>query len=98
MNETSAPQISKLPFILGYVLLLASSAGIALYGSSLGQWQYAAMVLAVAFGAWLMAWPFVLEFRAATLLAESSALTSVTEKLKDLGKVSASIASASAEW
>jgi hypothetical protein len=98
MNETSAPRIPKLPFILGDVLLLASAAGIALYGSSLGQWQYGAMVLAVAFGAWLMAWPFVLEFRAATTVAESSALTSVTEKLKELGKVSASIASATAEW
>jgi len=98
MSETSAPRISKLPFFFGDLVLITSAGWIALYGSSLGQWQYAAVVLAVAFGAWLVAWPFVLQFRAATKLAESSALTTVTAKIKDLDKVSANIAQAIAEW
>jgi len=93
-----APRISKLPFIFGDLLLLASAGYIALYGASLGKWQYAAMVAAVAFGAWLAVWPFVLEFRALTKLLESSALGSVTEKIKDLDKVAASISNAVTEW
>jgi molecular chaperone GrpE (heat shock protein) len=98
MNETSAPRISKVPFLIGDLLLLASAGYVALYGAFLGQWQYVAIVSAVAFGAWLMAWPFVLEFRAATKLSEVSALASVTDKIRDLDKVAASIAGASAEW
>lgn len=97
MTQTSAPRISKLPFIFGDVLLIATAAWIALYGTSLGPWRYAAMVAAVAFGAWLAVWPFVLEFGAAAKLAESCALASVTEKLQDLDKVSANIARAVAE-
>jgi molecular chaperone GrpE (heat shock protein) len=93
-----APRIAKLPFIIGDLLLLAAAAYIALYGASLGKWQYAAMVGAVAFGAWLAVWPFVLEFRALTKLLESSALTSATEKIKDLDKVAGSISSAVTEW
>lgn len=94
----SEPRISKLPFIIGDLLLLASAAYIAFYGASLGKWQYAAMVAAVGFGAWLVVWPFVLEFRALTKLLESSSLTSVTEKIKDLDKVAATISNATAEW
>src|SRR5438128_2017143 len=98
MNEVSAPRISKLPFVIGDILLLAAAGYIAIYGAFLGQWQYIAIISAIAFGAWLMAWPFVLEFRAATRLAETSALDSVTSKIKDLDKVATSIARASLEW
>ncbi len=98
MNEPSAPRIAKLPFLLGDLLLVASGAWIALHGGSLGQWQYAAMVGAVAFGAWLLSWPFVLQFRAATRLAESTALSNVTSKIQDLDKVSGNISQAVTEW
>lgn len=98
MNETSAPRLTKLPFIIGDLLLLATAGYVGKYGSLLGQWQYVAIVGAVALGAWLMVWPFVLEFRAATRLAETSALESVTSKIQDLDKVAASIARASTEW
>jgi len=98
MNDSSGPRLSKLPFVIGDLLLLATAGYVAIFGAFLGQWQYVAIVSAVAFGAWLMAWPFVLEFRAVTRLAESSALDSVTAKIKDLDKVAASIARASTEW
>jgi molecular chaperone GrpE (heat shock protein) len=98
MNETSVPRISKLPFIVGDLLLLAAAGYISGYGEFLGQWMYVAIVFSVAFGAWLLAWPFVLEYRAATKLAETSALDSVTSKIKDLDKVATSIARASTEW
>ena len=98
MNETPGPRLSKLPFIIGDLLLVATAAYVAINGAFLGQWQYVAMITAVAFGAWLLAWPFVLEFRAATKLAESSALDGVTAKIQDLEKVSTSIAGAILEW
>jgi molecular chaperone GrpE (heat shock protein) len=98
MNETPAPRLSKWPFIIGDILLIATASYVAFYGSFLGQWQYVATVSSIAFGAWLLAWPFVLEFRAATKLAESSALDGVTAKIQDLDKVSTSISSAILEW
>jgi molecular chaperone GrpE (heat shock protein) len=97
MNQ-SVPRLSKLPFVIGDVLLIAAAVYVALYGSFLGQWQYVAIIGALAFGAWLLAWPFVLEFRAAAKLAESAALDNVTAKIQDLDKVSASISSAILEW
>ena len=98
MNEKSVPRVSKLPFVIGDLLLVATAAYIAIFGAFLGQWQYVAIVSAVAFGAWLMVWPYVLEFRAATQLAEASELDGVTAKIKDLDKVAASIARAVSEW
>ena len=98
MSQTPAPRLNKLPFLLGDLLLLASAAWVALYGTALGPWQYAAVVTAVALGAWLAVWPFVLEFRAAITLAESSALSSVTDKIHGLDEVATSITNATAEW
>jgi molecular chaperone GrpE (heat shock protein) len=98
MMHTSAPRISKVPFIFGDLVLIVAAAWIALYGSALGAWQYAGVVGAVALGAWLAAWPFVLEFRALASLAEASELSGITAKIKDLDKVSSSIAGAVVEW
>ena len=98
MNGKSAPRITKLPFIIGDLLLLATAAYIAIFGAFLGQWQYVAIVSAVSFGAWLMVWPFVLEHRAATKLAEAGVLGDTTSKMKDLDKVAATIARAVSEW
>ncbi len=98
MTPTSAPRISKLPFIFGDLLLVISAAWMALYGQSLGPWQYAGVIVAVALGAWLAAWPFVLEFRALAKLTESSELADATAKIKDLDKVAHAIASATIEW
>ena len=98
MTHTSTPRIAKLPFLLGDLLLIGSAAWIALYGQVLGPWQYAAVVGAVALGAWLAAWPFVLEFRALTQLAECGEVAKITEKIQGLDKVSTSIAGAVIEW
>jgi len=97
MNQT-VPRLSKLPFLVGDLLLIATAGFIAVYGSTLGHWQFAVVTAAIAFGAWLAVWPFVLQFRAATKLAESAALNDVTAKIQDLNKVSSSIASAILEW
>jgi molecular chaperone GrpE (heat shock protein) len=98
MNQTPVPRLSKLPFVIGDLLMIAVAAYVALYGSFLGPWQYLALVAAVAFGAWLLAWPFVLEFRAETKLAETSAVSDVTAKIGDLNQVATNIAAATAHW
>lgn len=96
--QTPAPRISKLPFIVGDIALISVAAWIALFGSALGGWQYIALIAAVSLGAWLAAWPFVLEFRALSQLAQAAEVSSVTARIKDLDKVSSSIAAAVAEW
>jgi molecular chaperone GrpE (heat shock protein) len=97
MNQT-VPRLSKLPFLIGDILLIAAAIYVAKFGHFLGQWQYVAIIGALAFGAWLFAWPFVLEYRAATNIAEASALDDVTAKIGDLNKVTTSISSAILEW
>ena len=97
MNQT-VPRLSKLPFLIGDILLIAAAIYVAQFGAFLGQWQYVAIISALAFGAWLFAWPFVLEFRATTKIAEASALDDVTAKIQGLDKVTSSIASAILEW
>jgi molecular chaperone GrpE (heat shock protein) len=98
MTQSSAPRISKLPFVFGDVALIAAAAWIARYGQALGVWQYLAIVGAVALGAWLVAWPFVLEFRALANLAQASEVSAITSRIKDLDKVTASISAAALEW
>ena len=98
MTQSSAPRISKAPFVFADLALMAVAAWIALYGQSLGAWQYAAIVSAVALGAWLVVWPFVLEFRALANIAQASEVSVITNRIKDLDKVSSTIAAAAAEW
>ncbi len=98
MNQLSAPRLPKLPFIIGDIVLVAAAAYVAIFGSFLGQWQYVAIIAAVGFGAWLTAWPFVIEFRTAAKLVDSAALHDATSKIKDLETVAAAIAGAVTEW
>lgn len=98
MNQLSAPRLSKLPFIIGDIVLVAAAAYVAICGSFLGQWQYVAIITAVGFGAALLVWPFVLEFKTAAKLIDSAALHEATDKIKDLDVVAKAIASAVSEW
>ncbi len=98
MNQLSAPRLPKLPFVIGDIILVAAAAYVAIFGSFLGQWQYVAIIAAVGFGAWLLAWPFVLEFRATTKLIDSTALQAATDKIKELDHVSNAIAQGVSEW
>ena len=75
MTQSSAPRISKIPFLFGDLVLIAAATWIAIYGRPLGGWQYVAIIAAAGLGAWLAAWPFVLEFRALVRLVETSELS-----------------------
>ena len=62
--DDSKTTLSKWPFILGDVLLVASALAIAVLGDwQLTNWQVASCVLAVALGAGLFVLPYIVEFR-----------------------------------
>lgn len=91
--------MTKWPFLLGDVLLLLLAYGIHQSAGANFDGIYAlALVACVCFGAWLAVYPFVLDHRAALRLQESAALTSATEKIAELHRVSDAIAAASTQW
>ena len=98
MNSAPAPRISKVPFIIGDLLLLAAAVWLVWSHSPLDGWHIGALVGAVAAGAWLATRPFVLQFHADMKLAETTQLTSVAAQLGNLETVARQIASATAEW
>jgi molecular chaperone GrpE (heat shock protein) len=98
MNSNSAPRLSKLPFLVGDVLLLVTAGWLATQGGVLDLWKSALVVAAVALGAWLAVLPFIIQFRADVAASDSIQLASATEQLGDLKQLAQQIASASAEW
>ncbi len=63
-DEESKTTLSKWPFVLGDVLLVAMALAIAVLGNwQLTNWQVAACVIAVALGAALFVLPYIVEFR-----------------------------------
>ncbi len=99
MTEPVAPKISKWPFYLGDVLLLLLAAWI-VYKSPepFRAPPLFCLVACVATGAWLCVTPFLREYRAALRMAESGALATVVEKIKNMQAVSDQIAVATAQW
>lgn len=98
MNQNSAPRLTKIPFIIGDILLLALAAWIATHANPLQPWHIALLVIDVAIGAWLAALPFVLEFRAQTRLTENAKLADATAQLGNLESLARQISGAGAEW
>ncbi len=98
MNDNTAPKLTKIPFLIGDVLLLATAAWLVLRGESLGLWQGVFVVAAVAIAAWFGIAPFVMEFRAQTKLDENSQLTNATAQLENLEDLARQISSAGAQW
>lgn len=63
-DDESKTTLSKWPFVLGDVLLVAMAMAIAVLGDwQLTNWQVASCVLAVALGAGLFVLPYLVEFR-----------------------------------
>jgi len=99
MTQPVAPKISKWPFYLGDVLLLILATWI-VYRSPepFRAAPLFCLVASVAMGAWLCVTPFLREYRAAFQMAESGALATVVEKIKNLQAVSDQISVATAQW
>lgn len=98
MNPNSAPRLSKVPFLVGDVLLLLTACWLVTQGGVLDLWKSGLIVAAVALGAWLAVAPFIMQFRADLKATETAQLASATEQLGDLQHLAHQIASASAEW
>lgn len=82
-DEDDSLTLSKWPFYLGDVLLVATALAIAILGEwNLSDWQVASCVIAVALGAGLFVLPFVVEFymRASETADDHSAETRQLER------------------
>lgn len=99
MTEPTAPRLNKIPFLIGDLLLLAVAGWIVQQGPGpLGVWAGVIVAACAALGAWLAVMPFLVEFRAATKLAEAGELTNAVAQLKNLQQVNDQIAAATAQW
>ena len=99
MRELSVPKISKWPFYVADAVLLALAVFIFWQATGpLNAEQMAAVVACVMVGAAFGAWPFILDYRAATRLAETEALTSVVAQVQNIEIVGKRISDATAQW
>lgn len=100
MSDRPVVTIPKWPFFLGDAALLALAFVVARLSSPpLTQlWQFAACFLAVAGGALLAVWPFLLDHRAAVRAAEADRVADAVAQLKNVETVAAQIGAATARW
>lgn len=99
MSDVVAPKLTKWPFLMGDLLLVAAACFILtqsrlpLTPSALGL-----VVLCVLCGAFLSILPFILEYRAVTRIVEAASLTTVVSQLKQLETVAGQISAATGRW
>ncbi len=98
MNQEPGPRLTKIPFLLGDVLLLAAAGWLVFQGGELGIWQSVLVVAAVALAALFGVLPFVIEFKAAAKAADTAQLAGATAQFRDLEELARRVASAGAEW
>ncbi len=99
MHEPIVPKIAKWPFLAGDVLLLGSGWFVYQRGAAeASPWPVALLVLCVALGAFLAAFPYILDYRAAAKLAETDAVAATVAQLQKLDSVAAQISSATGLW
>lgn len=99
MPDPLVPKLSKWPFFAGDLLLLA--AAFSIYNQNKippGAMQISVACLCVALGAAFAIVPFLLEYRVAARLAESSNLTTVVSQLEKLEKLAGQISGATGQW
>jgi molecular chaperone GrpE (heat shock protein) len=100
MNAPVAPNLSKWPFYLGDLLLLAVAAWIVLQSPDPFRATplFFLVFICVGAGGWLCVTPFLAEYRAAQKLAESDALTTTVAQIQNVHGVGEQIATATAQW
>jgi molecular chaperone GrpE (heat shock protein) len=95
--NANVPKITKWPFFLGDAVLLGF-AGYAIYLDTRPLGLVMAAALAAIGGAWLAAYPYVLQYRALVRLLEADALQSCTDRLSNLDQVTQRIDGATEQW
>ncbi len=99
MAERTAPKLSKWPFLVGDLVLLALAVWIVQqYPHPLPTWPLFFLVACVAGGAWIMVTSFLVEYRARLQFAEAESLTTAVEQIKSLRSLTDQIGFATAQW
>lgn len=99
MTETQVPKLSKLPFLAGDVLLLATACFICARAQSpLGPVPLILLCACVALGAGLAILPYCLEYRAVSRLAEGEQLASAVTELQQLRALCEQVGSSTHQW
>jgi len=99
MPNPLEPKLSKWPFFAGDALLLATAFSIFYQNKlPLGASQLSVASFCIAAGAVFSIVPFLLEYRTASKLAESSALTTVVSQLEKMDKLAGQISGATSQW
>ncbi len=99
MSERIEPKLAKWPFFLGDALLLAAAGYLCSQVSRPMQpWEIGAISLCLAAGAFLGAWPFVVEYRGLVKILEAGTLSAVFSKIENLEAISSQIATATGNW
>jgi len=99
MTDPIAPKLTKWPFFLGNALLLGAAYFV--FAQSQRPMEFKAVlecVICAALGAACSLLPFLLEYRAATKVVESAALTSVVAQIQNVQQLAAQITEATARW
>ena len=97
MHQAKEAGVPKWPFFLGNALMLIAAWSV-FKMAPLGTATAAVACACVAVGAWIGAYPFVLEHRTRLKLIDASALGSTAEKIQRLDEVAAQISSATNQW
>ncbi len=100
MSKLTGPTLPKWPFFAGDAVLLALACFVCAQRGRLGldDLQVTLVVVAAALGAVLAVVPFVLEYRAAARLVESSGIVATVAELENLEIIAAQINAATARW
>lgn len=102
MSENARPTLSRWPFLLGDLLLLAAGAGVAwLAHTGRLEWSpalAALLVAAVALGGWMLVTPFLREHAAAVRLEEQAGLAGTLQQIQQLRNVAAQVTAAGTQF
>lgn len=99
MTDSDGLRVTKWPFFLGDACLIALAITIfKLSEHPLGLGQIAACLAAVAAGALVGVWPFVLEHQIIAKLGEAKRLVSALSQLQQIEQLAAQITGATARW
>lgn len=99
MTELAVPKMSKWPFVVGDVLLLAVAWWIVQrQAPPLGAVALILLCACVGVGAWLLAVPFRADYQAALKLREANLLAEAAATLRNLEAVQTEISQATASW
>jgi molecular chaperone GrpE (heat shock protein) len=102
MQDSIAPRLAKWPFFVANAVLLALALfTVRQFRHPIGAAEVFACLACVTLGAFFSIWPYILEYRLAAKLVESSALTSlssVISKVQNLEQVATRIDGATSQW